>query len=151
MKELALYSAAKAALVKLQRVDEIKTIRDKAMAAQMYAQLAKDPELMDHATEVRVRLRIRRAGEVLHEMKANGQRDPGKGGDRNTVLGGDCETHRYRSDEAAILALAEIGEAAKGTAGQEAKIARVQQKAQAAIEPKGVRPTKENYQEYWTA
>jgi N6-adenosine-specific RNA methylase IME4 len=68
MAKLVLYEAAWSALAAAVSVDEVKNIRDRALAMQMLAKQVRDSELIDKATELRLRAE-RRLGEMIIAQK----------------------------------------------------------------------------------
>lgn len=84
---LVRYDAMCKAIAECHRVDEVKALRDKARALEVYAQQALNREAERQAASIRIRAE-RRAGELLRDMKETGQRDAGgrgKIGSRDTT------------------------------------------------------------------
>lgn len=80
---LAKYDAMRFAIEEARQVDEVKDIRDKARAMEVYVAQAHDREAERKVAEIRVRAE-RRCGQLLIEMPkakgaANGQPGPGRG------------------------------------------------------------------------
>jgi hypothetical protein len=82
MGELQFYDAAKAALSKAVKVDEVKQIHDKAAAYKAAAKIAKDKTLEADAAEIRMRAE-RRLGELMDQQKKTVGLNKG-GGDKRS-------------------------------------------------------------------
>ena len=94
--QLVKYEAARNALAVAKNVDEVKDVRDKAIAMQAYATQAKDTELVDMATEIRLRAE-RRAGEMLIEMAEKGERPKGRKNEFHTATLSDLGVTKTQS------------------------------------------------------
>lgn len=70
--QLVRYEAARTALAECQRIDEVKDIRDKAEAMAAYARQAKDTELVQWATEIKVRAE-RKCGALIIQSQETGE------------------------------------------------------------------------------
>lgn len=77
------YAAARRALAEAVRIDEIKTVRDLAVAAMAYAQVAQDFDMLNNAVEIREEAE-RKAGGKLIEMRERGERQPQTGDHRSS-------------------------------------------------------------------
>jgi len=83
------YSAVRLALRDARTYDEVKGIRDWAVATTMYGKLAKDTQLIEDATDIKLRAE-RRAAQMIAEARESGelarQGQPKKNGDRPVTL-----------------------------------------------------------------
>ena len=76
------YDVACRAVAEALRIDEVKDIRDKAVALSVYAKQARDGELIAHATAIRKRAE-RRLGELMEDDRKAGKLAKG-GGDKKS-------------------------------------------------------------------
>ena len=80
---LVKYDAMMSAIAVCCEVDEIKDLRDKAYALQLYASQAKNLEAERRAVEIRLWAE-RKTGQLIGEEKRAGTLDAGVGGDRKS-------------------------------------------------------------------
>lgn len=83
MTQLIKYENARHALAEAVMFDEVMSIMNVADQAALYAKQANDNDLVEKATEIRVRAQ-RKAGEMLAKAKVLGDIDAGLGGDRKS-------------------------------------------------------------------
>jgi hypothetical protein len=67
MSDLVRYDAMCSAIAECHRIDEVKDLRDKAMALELYAKQARNTDAERKASEIRLRAE-RRTGELLKEL-----------------------------------------------------------------------------------
>jgi hypothetical protein len=94
------YDAMCTAIAECHKVDEVKDLRDKAKAIEVYAKQAQNYEAERQAAEVRIRAE-RRAGELLREMKTNGERES-SGGDRKSS---SCDPRMIQPEKRSLQSL----------------------------------------------
>lgn len=72
MSELALFDVAREALAEAVKIDEVKSVRDRAQQAKLYARQAKDKTLLANASALQLRAE-RRLGELIIAAKEAGE------------------------------------------------------------------------------
>jgi hypothetical protein len=100
--EISLYENARHALAEAKRIDEVKKIRDKALALQEYGRRAKDKRLVGDAKELQLYAE-EKAGDLILERKAAGLEAKGTRGQTSAFSGGS------RSEPPGAPTLAELG------------------------------------------
>lgn len=83
MSDLIKYDAMCQAIAECHRVDEVKDLRDKAMALELYAKQARNTDAERKASEVRLRAE-RRTGELLKDLARTAPQDRSSGRPVNT-------------------------------------------------------------------
>lgn len=103
MSELVRYDAMCTAITECHRLDEVKDIRDKARALEMYARQARNTEAESKASEIRLRAEYR-SGELLRELaRATPIERAQSGGSAKAALSNDATKQPEPSEYAAAL------------------------------------------------
>lgn len=101
--EMVLYDRMLYAIAECHRVDEVKDIRDKAMALEMYAKQASNTIAERNACDIRLRAE-RKVGQMLAELqRATAPNPSGLGGHTNKVVTSNDVTQQPKSEYAATL------------------------------------------------
>lgn len=128
MTQLVRYDAMISAISECHKIDEVKTLHDKALALELYAKQAMNVDAERKASEIRLRAE-RRAGELMLKM----QKEPGKRTDVTLTNGGS------RSEFAEALSSANIP---RQTAQRWQELANVpKEKFEDALRDKEKKPT----------
>jgi DNA modification methylase len=98
------YNAACRAIAEAKSVDEVKTIRDKAVAMRVYAEQAKNKSLEADAAEIRERAE-HRLGEMLAAQRSAGLLNPGT----RLIGGGNGAGGSVRNPPAGLPTLKQLG------------------------------------------
>ena len=101
--EIVLYDRMLYAIAECHRVDEVKDIRDKAMALEMYAKQASNTIAERNACDIRLRAE-RKVGKMLKDLQRATAPNPcGLGGHTNKVVTSNDVTQQPKSEYAATL------------------------------------------------
>lgn len=91
--ELIRYDAMCSAIAECHRIDEVKDLRDKAMALELYAKQARNTDAERKACEIRLRAE-RRTGELLKELARATPQEVAKAGGHAKAATSDGETQQ---------------------------------------------------------
>src|ERR1700730_7070332 len=130
---LVRYDAARHALAEASRIDDVKDIRNKAVAMRVYGQQAQEHGMIDLATDIRFRAEIK-AGEMLAEMA---QREERAAGHRPKKMGSQPVTQLPKLSDLKISKMQSSRWqklAGLSEEEQEAKLERAKATAHAAID-----------------
>jgi hypothetical protein len=138
---LARYDAMCTAIAECHQIDEVKDLRDKAKALEVYAAQARNLDAERGAAAVRIRAE-RRVGQLLAEMKAAGQRQD-RGGNGGHNARNQTSQSATSAPTAAKETLADLG-ITRDQSSQWQKLAEIpEEKFEEALATPFVRPTTE--------
>jgi hypothetical protein len=135
---LVRYDAMCTAIAECHKVDEVKDLRDKAKAIEVYAKQAQNLEAERQAAEIRIRAE-RRAGELLREMKEQGLRASSQGNLKQQVP----KFQNRTSDVACQPTLADLGVTKKQSHQWQALAAVPEAEFERVVRGEGPKPSTE--------